>query len=52
MNKSIQEEYKIWVLVAQAYGYIVGYGYVWFCSSDHTTVQRKENRLPPILNGE
>ena len=22
-NKSVQEEYKIWVLVAQAYGYVV-----------------------------
>ena len=22
-NKSIQEEYKIWVLIAEAYGYVV-----------------------------
>ena len=42
-NKSIQEEYKICVLVAEAYGYVV-------LRSDHIKVQRKESRLPPLLN--
>ena len=42
-NKSIQEEYKICVLVAEAYGYVV-------FRSDHIKVQRKESRLPPLLN--
>ena len=37
-NKSIQEKYKMYVLVAEA-------------SSDQSNVQRKENILPALLNG-
>ena len=38
-SKSIKEEYKIWVLVTETYGYVVQF----------RQVQRKENKLPPIL---
>ena len=39
-NKSAQEEYKIWVFVAGVYGYVVQF----------RQMQRKDNRLPPLLN--
>ena len=39
-NKLIQEEYKIWVLVAESCGFLVQF----------RQVQRKGNRLTPLLN--
>ena len=45
INKSIQEEHKIWVLAAEAYRGM-------YLSSDYIKVQRKENSLPPLLNGD
>ena len=38
--KLIQEEYKIWVLVAESYGFLVQF----------RQVQRKGNRLTPLLD--
>ena len=39
-NKLIQEEYKIWVLVAESYSFLVQF----------RQVQRKGNGLTPLLN--
>ena len=39
-NKPIRDEYKIWIVVTEALVYVVQF----------RQVQRKENRLPPLLN--
>ena len=41
-NKSIQEKYKIWILVEEAYGFVVQF----------RQVQKMRNSLPPVLNGD
>ena len=43
-NKSIQEEYKIWFLVAEAYGHAVQFR--------QYQGAKEEDRLPPLLNGD
>ena len=47
INKSIQEEYKIWVLVGEAYGCVVQFTP---CQSAKKKKKIKENRLPPLQN--